>query len=52
MKNKIINNSPNKEKQNEAVNIGEYEIKKSLFGKDIVRKVKNENRNIGIEYTS
>ena len=31
--------------------IGTYEIKKSLFGKEKIRKVKNESRTLGIEYT-
>lgn len=29
---------------------GTYEIKKNLFGKEKVRKVKNESRTLGIEY--
>ncbi len=37
---------------NNSVSIGTYEIKKTIFGKEKVRKVKNENRTIGIEYSS
>lgn len=33
-------------------NIGTYEIKKNFFGKEKVRKVKDESRTLGIEYTS
>lgn len=39
--------SPNSEEH-----IGTYEIKRNIFGKETVKKVKNENRTIGIEYTS
>lgn len=31
--------------------VGTYEVKKNLFGKEKVRKVKNDNRTLGIEYT-
>lgn len=31
---------------------GTYIIKKNIFGKDVVRKVKNENRTLGIEYSA
>ncbi len=46
-KGKIREISPNLKEEN----IGTYEIKKNIFGKEKVRKVKDENRNIGIEYT-
>lgn len=51
---KITEISPNSiVRKNRTVeeNIGTYEIKKSLFGKEKARKVKNESRTLGIEYT-
>lgn len=39
------------EKKEEVENIGVYEVKKNIFGKEVVRKVKNENRTLGIEHT-
>ena len=41
-----------KNKFSDEEHIGTYEIKKNLFSKEKVRKVKNESRAIGIEYTS
>lgn len=32
--------------------IGTFEVKKNIFGKEVVRKVKDENRTLGIEYSS
>lgn len=47
-KGKIREISPNLKEEN----IGTYEIKKNFFGKEKVRKVKDESRTLGIEYTS
>jgi len=43
---------PIKETENTEENLGTYEIKRTFLGKDKVRKVKDESRTLGIEYTT
>lgn len=41
-----------KNKETETVeDIGTYEIKKNIFGKEVVRRVQKESRAVGIEYS-
>lgn len=47
---KSLTTEPTKDKLEE--NAGTYEVTKNLFGKEKVRKVKDESRTLGIEYTT